>query len=392
MVLLAFMGQGAAAATTQGIPVVYVFIQEEFSLTRTQVGLITSAIFGAGASTSLLMGWALDRYGIRRVLPLGLFLLSGGFLLFSQGHSLGQLFTLGVLLGMVTTVGHPAGSKAIMDWLPLRVRAIGMSLKQAAVPAIGAVSAAVLPAIAVALGWRMAIVVLALVVLVAALTIFLLYRDNPLARGLSAGRGTFTQGLGAVVRNRGLLSASVMFILMVGLQFVLLTYLIIFLTEVIRFPVLLAGAALAVVQVTSFIGRIVWGAVSDGPFRGRRIPVLLIVNGLSTLFLLAMAALTSSTPTWIVWALIVALGLTVISWHGVYTAMVAELAGPGLTGTAIGFIGTFSRLGPVTIPPLFGFIVDSTDGNYRLAWLGAALLAAVATLSLTLVREVRREG
>ncbi|MFQ5860358.1 MAG: MFS transporter [Dehalococcoidia bacterium] len=389
VVLLSFLGQGGSASLYQGLPPLYIFIKEEFHLSQAQVGLITSTLTGGGIITSLVVGRALDRYGVRWVLPLGLLLLSGVLLVFSQGRSLGQILAIGFLAGTVATVGFPGSSKVVVDWLPVRLRAIGMSLRYTSVPITGSVAAAVLPALALALSWRYAAGLLALNILIAAVVIALFYREGPLARPMQAGRDSFVRQMRRVVRNRNLLIATVFQTTQVSLQIVVVSYLVLFLKEALLFSVVVAGAFLAIVQFSSAGGSMLWGVVSDGLLGGRRVVVLVIVGVLSMLLLLLMALLTPSTPFWMVLLLVIGIGMTVPAWQGVHTALVAEIGGAGLTATALGFTGTFSRAGVLVVPPLFGLLVDLSDGSYRAAWLAAAVLAILGTFSLLLLRESR---
>ena len=119
--------------------------------------------------------------------------------------------------------------------------------------------------------------------------------------------------------------------------------------------------------------------------KGRRLPALLIIFSLASLVLLAMALLTPESPRALVWALVCGLGLTVAAFQGLFYTHIAEVVGPELTGTALGFNGTLLRFGPMAIPPAFGLMVDRADGNYQMAWVATAALALLAVLSLRLM-------
>ena len=84
-------------------------------------------------------------------------------------------------------------------------------------------------------------------------------------------------------------------------------------------------------------------------------------------------------------------GIGFMGWPGLLPALLAELAGPELTGTAIGFGTTFMRIGVFAAPPLFGLVVDRTD-SYDLGWWMLAGIAVVGPATLVFMRpQARRQ-
>ena len=71
-----------------------------------------------------------------------------------------------VLIGIGVAHIVPTLTRAVIDWFPTRIRALAMSVKQMGVPIAGAITAAVLPALATVTSWRMAAAVTGLLVLV----------------------------------------------------------------------------------------------------------------------------------------------------------------------------------------------------------------------------------
>ncbi len=384
-VALAFASQGAGATATQGLSTVYVFIQEELLLSRWQLGLITTSVFAAGTVTALPGGWALDRFTVRRVYPLMLGLMGLGFMTFSLGDAFWHILLTAAFMGALLPVSNPAASMMVLEWAPRRLRGLAMGLKQAAVPATGMASAALLPTLADGIGWRAVLLGLGSVALLAGLAVGALYRQRPAVTTADRERYPFLEGLRLVALDRRMLGASLVSIIMIGLFFVNVTYLILFLREAMGFSVAVAGLGLAAFHLSSVVGRIMWGVLSDGPMKGRRLPALLIIFSLASLVLLAMALLTPESPRALVWALVCGLGLTVAAFQGLFYTHIAEVVGPELTGTALGFNGTLLRFGPMAIPPAFGLMVDRADGNYQMAWVATAALALLAVLSLRLM-------
>ena len=297
---------------------------------------------------------------------------------------------LGVLLiaaamGTLRPVGHPAGTKAIMDWVPGRRRGTAMSVKQAGNPIMGALAAGLIPPIAMAFGWRIAAVAMGGFIIIGGFLILALYRDRRIVAGNQASQVTLFAGLGKVVRNRDISFAIAFGFPLVGAQVAALTYFILFLKDDLGVSLVIGGGLLAVLQVSSVVMRIGWGVISDTIGKGRRKPVLL-ASGLGTAAVfLMMAILPNSTPIWGLVGAAVLLGATATSWVSVHSVMLAELADSSEVATAVGYASMVQRSAIVVTPPFFGFLAD--NWGYQVAWFSLAIAILLGMIFLAPVRE-----
>jgi len=385
---LVFGAQLTEALAMLGIPVLYPFIQAELALSRAQVGFITSSSAAGVLVTAFLAGWLTDYVGVKRVMVialvgqvvlLGLFYIAGSFYV---------ILVLAIFLGVVWSPVYPATTRAIMDWIPGKVRGLAMSLKQTAVPVGGTFTAAILPALALAVGWRLSAALIGIPILLVAILFIPLYH-NPSASNAVKPRLDF----GAMIRlvhNRSLTITALWGAIYLALNYIILTYFMLFLMEEMQLSPFLAGGLLALAQVTSTFARILWGAVSDFIFHRRRLPVLIATGILATLALLGMSLLGTGFPdTSILLAIII--GISILSWQGVFTALIGEIADEGQVGITTGFANTMMRIAIVVMPPLFGYLVDAS-GSYELSWRVTALVAFLSTLTLFIFgREPQRQ-
>ncbi len=88
-------------------------LMAELSLSAAQFGLITSAYFLMAALAQLPAGWALDRFGPRRVQTACLAVAGIGAVLFAQGDSVPVLFGARALIGLGVASALLGGLKAI---------------------------------------------------------------------------------------------------------------------------------------------------------------------------------------------------------------------------------------------------------------------------------------
>jgi len=137
---------------------------------------------------------------------------------------------------------------------------------------------------------------------------------------------------------------------------------------------------MAVSQVASVIGRVLWGVLADRAgvaTAARRTMLGLLGLGMGVC---ALAALTAD-PGWprgLLFAYAAAFGATAVGWNGVWLAEIAHLA-PGRASEATGGCLFFTFLGVVVTPPLFNAVL-ALSASYPAAYAVFALPAlAVGT-------------
>jgi MFS family permease len=159
-----------------------------------------------------------------------------------------------------------------------------------------------------------------------------------------------------------------------GVQITLVTYLVSFLVESFALTLVLAGLVMAVSQVASVIGRVLWGVLADRVLSRRAMLGLLGIGmGLS-----ALAALAASPdwPAWLLFFYASAFGATAVGWNGVFLAEIARVAPAGRTSEATGGCLFFTFLGVVVTPPSFNAVL-ALAGSYPIAYAAFALPALV---------------
>jgi MFS family permease len=145
-----------------------------------------------------------------------------------------------------------------------------------------------------------------------------------------------------------------------------------FLVESFALSLVLAGLVMAVAQIASVTGRIVWGVLADRMLK-RRTMLGLLGIGMGISSLLALVA-GPEWPRWLLFVYASAFGATAVGWNGVYLAEVARLAPEGRASAATGGALFFTFLGVVVTPPLFNAVL-ALAGSYAVAY---AVFAAPA--------------
>lgn len=384
VVVLCVVSTMALTSTFVGFGALFPFIQDELDISRAKVGLISAALMVGGSATSLIAGWLVDVLGARRLQSLTMMGVVVGLVVFSRMRSFEEGLVIALLTGVVSAGSFPAFTKAIMDWVKPRSRGMAMGVTEASIPVGGMLSALLLTFIAVTLDWRISVLALAAVIGSASVVFYIFYRDKPVPAADDDGERPATGRIVLVLKDGRIWLAAVGSACLGSIMSVLVTYLVLFLKETLDMSSVLAGICLAVSMAGAAIGRVFWGFVSDTVLGGRRVGLLVALSALSAFSSALLITLSPDTPLVLVFGLVFLIGGTAMGWTALTVTLLAELAGPRLTGTAIGLAATIIRLGPLAVTPLFGLIVDR-EGAYGLAWWLVVALSGVAAMLFALL-------
>jgi MFS transporter, ACS family, hexuronate transporter len=382
---LILIAQAVANVGPLGIPAIASLIRADLDLTLAQAGSFLSAYYIGPIVASLPAGTLTDRWGIKRMLLLGQIIIVIGLLAVSASFTYAAFITLMAVAGLGYGILNPASTKAVIAWAPPARRATLVGFKQVGLPFGGVMGAALLPPLALLLGWRWAVIVSALIIVTAAVATLAIYRDPPQPPAVTVEPGGRSP-MSSVLLNRNLWLLAGCTLVFAAMQTVWMSYLVLYLQGVVGLSLIAASGYLALAQFGGMVGRISFGVLSDRAFGGnRRLPLAIAGLG-SALCSLAIAATGPGTSG--IWLTVLALvfGFVGIGWNGVQHTLMAELAGPRTAGTAVGLGLAISSLGVTIGPPIFGWSVTAA-GGFRGPWLGLALTMVAGLAFLALVRE-----
>jgi MFS family permease len=324
-------------------------------------------------------GWV-ARFGPIRVSQAGLVLALCGLAL--AASAVPPLVMLG---GFIVGLGYgpttPASSVILVRSAPPAMFSLIFSIKQTGVPAGGALAGALVPLMILGMGWQWGAVAIGLACLVLAIAIGAVREryDHGLDPRASISLRTAFAPVGMVLREPGLRQMCVTSFVYGGVQITLVTYLVTFLVESFALTLVVAGLVMAVAQVASVIGRVLWGVLADRVLT-RRAMLGLLGIGMGISALLALAA-GPGWPAWLLFLYASAFGATAVGWNGVFLAEIARIAPQGRTSEATGGCLFFTFLGVVVTPPIFNAVL-ALAGSYPVAYAIFAVPALAVGISM----------
>lgn len=366
--------QTLAAFAVYCAPVLAPLAAPALGVAPSAVGYYIAATYAGSMVGSAAAGGWLARFGPIRVSQAGLVLAFFGLAL-DAGALLPLAFAGGFIVGLGYGPATPASSVILIRAAPASMVSLVFSIKQTGVPAGGVLAGAIAPALALALGWQGAALAIGAACLALALAIEPMRGryDRDLAPLAPVSARSALAPVAMVLADPVLRRMSVCSFVYGGVQITLVTYLVTFLVESFGLSLLIAGMVMAVSQVASVLGRLLWGFAADR-LLSRRAMLGLLGIGMGASAAAALVA-GPAWPAWLLFAYAAVFGATAVGWNGVFLAEVARVAPPGRTSEATGGCLFFTYLGVVLTPPVFNALL-SLGGGYAVAYAAFALPAA----------------
>jgi ACS family hexuronate transporter-like MFS transporter len=272
LLALLTVAYGMGAFGMLGVSPLTPSLVDGFGLTRLQVAFIVPSVYVGGLFFSLPAGRLADRWGVRPTFLGGLAVGAGGLAL-AAGAPGFSLF----LAGIGWSVVNPVLGKAIVDLFPVRERGFAMGIKQMGLTVGGVISALILPSIAAAWSWRVAVAACALAMGAPVLASWRTLAPLALARV----EGARAPGEPRVDSWWWLWRPPLLTLFGAGLalgmvQSAVLAYLPLYGVEVLGLGAVAAGGLVAAAQAGGAVARLGLGAASDRWLGGRRPPWLVV--------------------------------------------------------------------------------------------------------------------
>jgi len=349
--------------------------------------------YGLSAAASLFAqmgcGSFIIRYGALRMSQVALVLLGGGMAAAAEGGLLG--FGVSAIVGGGgAAVSTPTSSQLLGRVSPPRLAPLVFSIKQTAVPAGVLICGFLGPAMAVALGWRGAMLATAAACVTGAAILQPLRArfDDDRVPSRRFRLSDFRATIASVVTARELRSLSFACFAFNGIQSVFTAYFVTYLVA-IGYELAAAGFVFSLVVVIAVPCRVLWGWLGSFYVAPR-----LVMAGLALGMAVSVALTGLFSAAWPIAAVALVgavVSATAVSWHGILLSETARLAPAGRVGAVTGGVLSFGQVGAFAGPLIFSLLLHLT-GDYGAGWAVCAIPALWVCVSLLRARAPAERG
>ena len=352
------------------------FIKNYYILTATQVGLITSILFIGSSSVSVFTGFLVDRMGYHNAMKLSFGIMAlGSTILFSYRDYavlLAGFYFIGFGYGILT----PATNSQVMkEYYPDHLTRMG--IKQAGVPMGAALAAIVIPLVVIKVGIPH---IYLLIIAMAAIMLIVM----PLRKTVNKDKfqlGKYIREMFETARDRYLLLIGFSALFMSWSQQSVMTYYVLYFRN-IKFGTLIAESFLYSVLISAIFGRILWTRLGNRLFSQNHIKTFSLIMISSAAVAILLPYFSSDIYTAYVFSVFV--GITAISWNGVFVSMTSEIAPSGKVGMYSGMGILLISSGTIIGTPISGLIIDHFH-SYNLMWMVMGITVMVVGIVLFII-------
>ncbi|TYK52822.1 MFS transporter [Actinomadura decatromicini] len=378
---VATFAQAASGFFVQGIGAMGVHLQRDLHLSTAQLGLLLSAAQLVPLVGLLVAGELLDRYNERWVVGAGASVVAVSLGLGSMAPGYASLLLVLLMVGAGYSTVQPGGSKSVASWFAESQRGLAMGIRQAGLPLGGVFAAAVMPALATALGWRATLTLGGLVALAGAAAFMGLYRRPPV-HGPPQERAHQDVTLRArlrILREPPMVRIVLSGVCLVSVHSAVGVLTVLYLHEAASIGAGDAALVLVAAQGAGAAGRVCLAAWSDRGGSSGRYGTVMTCMVAVTAGMIALMTPAGHSPV-AASLLFLWLGFFGIGWYGPWVAHLAESAPPGQTGFALGLAMAVTQVAIILAPPSLGLLKDATH-SFTPVW-GA--LSAMTVLALVI--------
>jgi MFS family permease len=358
-------GHGLTHWYTATFYILLPLIGKEFGLSYTEIGLIMTVQYLAGAISNIPGGMIVDMVGKKGYLmATSLFWVGFPYALMSLSHSFWMLLICVTLVGIGNNLWHPAAIPTLAYRYPerrglvLSYHGMGGNVGEALAPFV----------IGILLGWfswRTVVVINVIPGLTMSALILLLLGAFSMTKtkddhAINADAGTqgirqYLRDFAGLLKNRSLMLIAASSGFRTMTQAGLLTFLPVYLAYELNYSPFAVGVCLTVLQVAGFIAAPVGGHLSDKLGRKRVIMSSMLLSGA---MILGMAFAGKSL--WFV-VFVALVGFFLYAMRAVLQAWTIESVPKNMAGAGVGLQFGFTSLGAAISPAIFGMIADSFD-------------------------------
>jgi sugar phosphate permease len=359
---------------------------ESFGLQLAALNVFVTAFYTGYVLSNFVSGLAADLFGGRRMLALALVPLGIFTFLFGSTRTIAMGLALQALMGLAAGADYSAGVKLIAAWFERAERGRAMGFYCTA-PILGVtITNALVPVSIGVVGWTGIYQLFGAATIALGVICYAVLRDQPPARTTPvSGRAVVSRAtIAGLVRNRDLI-----FLTLAGFGAMWGSWGFAFWVNALMIrghglSAATAGAIVSLFGLGAIVGNPLIGFLSDWLGGLRKLPIIVCLVAFVAL-LVVFGGLGSEHQFRIVAPI---LGIAAFVYMPLLTAMVTEVAGVALAGSATGLSNAIWQMGSIIVPVVVGVVFHWT-GSFQAAFAALAAGPLFGAVCMTFVREPR---
>ncbi len=370
------------------------FLIEDFQISRTQIGFITSVTYIVATVIAIPGGMLVDRFGSHILLIACMLLMGTPFALMGLVEGYGLLLLLAGCSGLGYGLINQASTKGLIHWFPVRIRATAMGIKQTGVSLGGAAAAVIFPLAIYFMDWQTVLFGVGITMLLLALIAAFFYRDKPPASSATLSESTDSKPTGEpkksnpialVLNNRPLFIVIAIFPFLAFAQISVTSFLLLYLTEQGFSSMTEASSCLTLALIGGTVGRLTWGTLADRFFNSDITKACVLLALIGLIASLCLTFMPVGTHHALLLAASFFAGFSLIGWNAALMAVVVKLSGQENAGAVMGVAITVGWIGVFSAPPVFGFIADTS--GYFGSWVSVSICALISLIGFLYLQQ-----
>lgn len=359
---------------------------ESLGLELAALNVFVTAFYAGYVASNFVSGFATDLFGGRRMLAMALIPLGAFTFLFGFTGSVAVGLALQALMGLAAGADYSAGIKLVAAWFERAERGRAMGFYFTA-PTLGVIlTNAVVPAAAGTVGWTGVYHLFGALTVALGIVCLLVLRDQPPTRTTPvSGRAVVSKAsIAVLVRNRDLI-----FLTAAGFGAMWGSWGFAFWVNALMIrghglSAETAGAIVGLFGLGAIVGNPLMGLLSDWLGGVRKLPIVACLLAFVA-FLLVFGGLAGESQFRVAAPL---LGIAAFVYMPLLGAMVTEVAGVALAGSATGLSNAVWQMGSILVPIVVGVVFQWT-GSFQAAFVALAVGPLFGAVCMMCVREAR---
>ncbi len=364
-----------------GLPFFFDFWVEDFGWSRATVtsGNVVGKII-VGPLIGFAAGWVIDRLGPKRLMLFGIVIAGVAVMGFSTMTSLWQFYFFYFLVAVGYMCGGPLPNQVLISRWFNKSRGKAMGIAYIGIGVGGMLVPQIAKWLNMQMNWRSSLIVLGIIMIVVALPMALIVKENPEGKLKESKLGEPTISFINILKNKSFYLLAIGSMCSIGAVAGVSQNLKLFFSLDLQYSQGQAANVISLVLGASIIGRILMGWLAD------RFPKKYVMILIYTLISISILLLYFASSPGVIYFFALLFGIGLGGDYMIIPLMAAELFGVKVMGRVMGLVLTVDGLGEAFGPILAGGIRDRT-GSYTLGFTALILLSVIGTIAVSMLRR-----